>query len=73
MDEVAPLIGDVFMEQAVFPDHFLVVLGTRLHPAQPPLHPGQLFLGLLQPVEYFSPMVVSAVGITGSARRALCS
>ena len=50
MDEVAALVGDVLVEQAVFLDGFPVVSGTGFHPAQPPLELSQLFLGLPEPV-----------------------
>ena len=50
MDEVAPLVGDVLMEQAVLLDGLLIIPGTGFHPAQPLLDSGQFFLGILQPM-----------------------
>ena len=50
MDEVAPLVGDMLMEPAVFLEGLLIIPGAGLHPAQPLLKPGQFFLGLPQPV-----------------------
>ena len=50
MDEVAPLIGNVLMEFAVFLHRFLIVFGTGLHTAEFPPNCCQLFLRLLQPV-----------------------
>ena len=50
MDEIAPLVGDVLMEFAVFLHHFSIILGPRLHAAQPSLHLRQFFQGLPKPV-----------------------
>ena len=49
VQEVAPLVGDVLVEQAVFLDHSLVPVGPRLHPAELLLQGGQFFLGPPQP------------------------
>ena len=56
MDEVAPLVGDVLMEQAVFPDGLPVVFGAGFHPLQPSLELDQLFPGLLQPAGRIGPV-----------------
>ena len=50
MNEVAPLVGDVLVEQAVLLNAFLIVPGTGLHSVKLFLELCQLFLGLLQPV-----------------------
>ena len=45
MNEVLPLIGNVFMEQPDFLQLLVVVVGASFHPGELPLHPRQLFPG----------------------------
>ena len=50
MDEVAALVGDVLVKQAVLLHRFPVIPGPGLHAVQALLDFCQLFLGLLQPM-----------------------